>query len=69
MAKGDRIFIDFISPESGILLAHSTRSKNKKIADFKPLRKYDKKLRKHVVAKLKDTSKGSKGNAKSKGSK
>lgn len=56
MAKGKRTYMSCISTESGIM-GYITNVQKKNFAAWEKLelRKYDKKLRKHVVFKLKET--------------
>lgn len=56
MAKGKRTYMSCISTESGIMGYITTVQKRNFAAGEKlELRKYDKKLRKHVIFKLKET--------------
>ncbi|MBP8016529.1 50S ribosomal protein L33 [Candidatus Gracilibacteria bacterium] len=55
MAKGKRTYMSLISTESGIM-GYITNVQKKNLGDKKlELKKYDKKLRKHVVFKMKET--------------
>lgn len=56
MAKGKRTYMSCISTESGITwYVTNVQKKNFEAGEKLELRKYDKKLRKHVVFKLKET--------------
>jgi ribosomal protein L33 len=55
MAKGKRTYMSLISTESGIMW-YITNVQKKNLWDKKlELKKYDKKLRKHVIFKMKET--------------
>lgn len=56
MAKGKRTYMSCISTESGIMgYITNIQKKNFAAGEKLELRKYDKKLRKHVIFKLKET--------------
>lgn len=56
MAKGKRTYMSCISSESGIMwYITNVQKKNFQTWEKLELRKYDKKLRKHVIFKLKET--------------
>lgn len=56
MAKGKRTYMSCISTESGIMgYITNVQKKNFAAGEKLELKKYDKKLRKHVVFKLKET--------------
>lgn len=56
MAKGKSTFMSCISTESGIMgYITNVQKKNLAAGEKLELRKYDKKLRKHVIFKLKET--------------
>ncbi len=56
MAKGKRTFMSVMSTESNIMGYITTvQKKNFATGEKLELRKYDKKLRKHVIFKLKET--------------
>ncbi len=56
MAKGKRTYMSCISTESGIMgYITNVQKKNFAAGEKLELRKYDKKLRKHVIFKLKET--------------
>jgi ribosomal protein L33 len=55
MAKGKRTYYGFISTESNTFMGITTlQKKNFQGKELPRLKKYDKKLRKHVVIKLKE---------------
>lgn len=56
MAKGKRTYMSCISVESGIMgYITNVQKRNFAAGEKLELRKYDKKLRKHVIFKLKET--------------
>ncbi len=56
MAKGKRTYMSCISTETGIMgYITNVQKKNFAAGEKLELRKYDKKARKHVIFKLKET--------------